>query len=422
MARNTALARAANGALAGSARVALTARSIRRMVGRIEKPTLRRGDVECPFERATALRHAFFQALRHGLANCSSRRSATVASSTPTPGRARQTASLLGWIAAESLVERSRQGQSFGDGAQRLDPRRQPRWRWGPRGRTARMKTARFPRQAILRRIRIIAPRFGDHPRNLRRTCVDFRRSLLRRRAEPLSSAPSPLPAGAGFASLPWGFPSPGLRSSSASRQEPMDKFTTLTGVAAPLPIDKHRHGHDHPQAISQDDQAHRAWRGPLLGDALSRGRIRESQDFILNKPPTARLRSSSQATISAAAHRAGAPWALTDFGVRCVIATDFADIFYNNCFKNGLLPIKVSREDLAKLHDDAERGANATLTIDLEAQEIRGPDGGVVRFEIDPFRKHCLIEGLDDIGLTLVETSAIEAHEKKTAAAHPWR
>ncbi|MFZ0600272.1 MAG: 3-isopropylmalate dehydratase small subunit, partial [Roseiarcus sp.] len=108
--------------------------------------------------------------------------------------------------------------------------------------------------------------------------------------------------------------------------------------------------------------------------------------------------------------------------GVRCVIATDFADIFYNNCFKNGVLPIRVSAEDLAKLQDDAERGANATLTVDLPAQEIRGPDGGVVKFEIDPFRKQCLIEGLDDIGLTLVEASAIEAHEKKTAAAHPWR
>ena len=96
------------------------------------------------------------------------------------------------------------------------------------------------------------------------------------------------------------------------------------------------------------------------------------------------------------------------------MISTDFADIFYNNCFKNGILPIKVSREDLAKLMDDAERGANATLTVDLPAQEIRGPDGGVVRFEIDPFRKHCLIEGLDDIGLTLIEAPAIAAYEEQ--------
>ena len=119
---------------------------------------------------------------------------------------------------------------------------------------------------------------------------------------------------------------------------------------------------------------------------------------------------------------REHAPWALLDFGVRCVISTDFADIFYNNCFKNGVLPIKVCARRSRQAEDDAERGANATITIDLAAQEIRGPDGGVVKFEIDSFRKQCLVEGLDDIGLTLVEASAIEAHEQKTAAAHPWR
>ena len=113
--------------------------------------------------------------------------------------------------------------------------------------------------------------------------------------------------------------------------------------------------------------------------------------------------------------------WALLDFGIRCVISTDFADIFYNNCFKHGILPIRVSPEDLEKLMDDARRGANATLTIDLLAQEIKGPDGGTVRFEIDAFRKHCLIEGLDDIGLTMVEAGAIDSFESKAAAARPW-
>jgi 3-isopropylmalate/(R)-2-methylmalate dehydratase small subunit len=103
------------------------------------------------------------------------------------------------------------------------------------------------------------------------------------------------------------------------------------------------------------------------------------------------------------------------------VISTDFADIFYNNCFKNGILPIKVSPEDLEKLMDDARRGANATLTIDLAAQEIKGPDGGTVRFELDAFRKHCLMEGLDDIGLTMVESPAIHAFENKATAARPW-
>jgi 3-isopropylmalate/(R)-2-methylmalate dehydratase small subunit len=103
------------------------------------------------------------------------------------------------------------------------------------------------------------------------------------------------------------------------------------------------------------------------------------------------------------------------------VISTSFADIFYNNCFKNGILPITVPQADLDKLMDDAKRGANATLTVDLESQEIRGPDGGVVRFEIDPFRKHCLLNGLDDIGLTLQKADSISAYEARTQAERPW-
>jgi 3-isopropylmalate/(R)-2-methylmalate dehydratase small subunit len=109
------------------------------------------------------------------------------------------------------------------------------------------------------------------------------------------------------------------------------------------------------------------------------------------------------------------------DFGIRAVISTSFGDIFYNNCFKNGVLPIRVSPEDLEKLFDDAERGANATLSIDLEKQEIRGPDGGVVKFDIDPFRKHCLLNGLDDIGLTQQKTAKIASFEEKAKAARPW-
>jgi 3-isopropylmalate/(R)-2-methylmalate dehydratase small subunit len=118
---------------------------------------------------------------------------------------------------------------------------------------------------------------------------------------------------------------------------------------------------------------------------------------------------------------REHAPWALADYGIRVVISTQFGDIFYNNAFKNGMLPIKVSKEDLAKLMDDADRGANSTLSIDLEAQEIRGPDGGVVHFEIDPFKKHCLLNGLDEIGLTLEKSDNIAAFEKKVEAARPW-
>jgi 3-isopropylmalate/(R)-2-methylmalate dehydratase small subunit len=118
---------------------------------------------------------------------------------------------------------------------------------------------------------------------------------------------------------------------------------------------------------------------------------------------------------------REHAPWALMDFGIRCVISTQFGDIFYNNCFKNGVLPIRVSPEDLEKLFDDAERGANATLTIDLPNQEIRGPDGGKVKFEIDPHRKHCLLNGLDDIGLTMEKGGKIDRFEEDAKAVRPW-
>ena len=118
---------------------------------------------------------------------------------------------------------------------------------------------------------------------------------------------------------------------------------------------------------------------------------------------------------------REHAPWALMDAGIRCVISTQFGDIFYNNSFKNGLLPIKVSPEDLEKLFDDAERGANATLSIDLEKQEIRGPDGGVVKFDIDPHRKHCLLNGLDDIGLTKQKQAKIDSFEERSKTARPW-
>ena len=111
----------------------------------------------------------------------------------------------------------------------------------------------------------------------------------------------------------------------------------------------------------------------------------------------------------------------MLDFGIRCVISTSFGVIFYNNCFKNGILPIRVSQDDLDKLFDDAERGANATLTIDLANQEIRGPDGGKVKFDIDPFRKHCLINGLDDIGLTMVKAPKIDTYEAQAAASRPW-
>ena len=147
-----------------------------------------------------------------------------------------------------------------------------------------------------------------------------------------------------------------------------------------------------------------------------------ENTDFVLNKPAYRKAQILVAGdNFGCGSSREHAPWALLDFGIRCVISTSFADIFYNNCFKNGILPITVSPEDLDKLMDDARRGANATLTIDLEAQEIRGPDGGTVSFEIDAFRKHCLLNGLDDIGLTMEKAPSIEAYETKTATSHPW-
>jgi 3-isopropylmalate/(R)-2-methylmalate dehydratase small subunit len=200
-----------------------------------------------------------------------------------------------------------------------------------------------------------------------------------------------------------------------------MNRFTTLTGVAAPLPIDNVDTDMIIPKQYLKTIKRTGLGAG-LFAEHRYRDDGSENPDFVLNKPPYRKAAILVAGdNFGCGSSREHAPWALLDFGIRCVIAADFADIFYNNCFKNGILPIKVSREDLAKLLDDAERGANATLTVDLSAQEIRGPDGGVVRFEVDAFRKHCLIEGLDDIGLTMVEAPAIAAYEERSAAARPW-
>src|SRR5690606_23281347 len=118
---------------------------------------------------------------------------------------------------------------------------------------------------------------------------------------------------------------------------------------------------------------------------------------------------------------REHAPWALLDFGIRCVIAPSFADIFFNNCFKNGILPIVLPQEQVDLLMEDASKGANATLTVDLEAQTIRRPDGSTIAFDVDPFRRHCLLNGLDDIGLTLRHASEIEAFETARKSTQPW-
>ena len=201
-----------------------------------------------------------------------------------------------------------------------------------------------------------------------------------------------------------------------------MDKFTTLTGVAAPLPL----------RNIDTDMIIPKQFLKTIKRTGLGKSlfyEMRYDQDgkeipeFVLNQP------AYRKATILVTGENFGcgssrehAPWSLLDFGIRCIIAPDFADIFYNNCFQNGILPIKLPQSEVDKLMDDASRGSNATLTVDLESQEIRGPDGGVIKFDIDPFRKHCLLNGLDAIGLTLEKKQAIEKFEEAATASHPWR
>ena len=200
-----------------------------------------------------------------------------------------------------------------------------------------------------------------------------------------------------------------------------MEKFTTLTGVAAPLEITNIDTDMIIPKQYLKTIKRTGLGQG-LFAEMRYKDDGTENSDFVLNKPAYRKAKILvAEDNFGCGSSREHAPWALLDFGISCVISTSFADIFYNNCFKNGILPVVVSPGDLAKLMDDAKRGANATLSVDLEAQEIRGPDGGVVRFDIDPFRKHCLLNGLDDIGLTLKKSSHIEAFEQKSAAAHPW-
>ena len=200
-----------------------------------------------------------------------------------------------------------------------------------------------------------------------------------------------------------------------------MQKFTTLTGIAAYLPMIN----------VDTDMIIPKQYLKTIKRTGLGSGLFAELRydeagkphpDFVLHKPPY------TEATIlitgenfGCGSSREHAPWALLDFGISCIIAPSFADIFYNNCFKNGILPIALPQAEINKLVDDASRGANATITVDLAAQEIRGPDGGVIKFDIDPFRKRCLMEGLDDIGLTLEKANAIEAFEQASRTRQPW-
>jgi 3-isopropylmalate/(R)-2-methylmalate dehydratase small subunit len=200
-----------------------------------------------------------------------------------------------------------------------------------------------------------------------------------------------------------------------------MQKFTTLTGVAAPLPMINVDTDMIIPKQYLKTIERTGLGKG-LFAEMRYKEDGSENPDFVLNKPAYRHAKVIvAGENFGCGSSREHAPWALADFGIRCVISTGFADIFYNNAFKNGMLLIKVGPEDIEKLFDDAERGANATLTIDLESQEIRGPDGGMVRFDIDPHLKHCLLNGLDDIGQTLQKRPSIETYERKAAAERPW-
>ncbi|MFG1343799.1 3-isopropylmalate dehydratase small subunit [Xanthobacter autotrophicus DSM 431] len=200
-----------------------------------------------------------------------------------------------------------------------------------------------------------------------------------------------------------------------------MEKFTVLEGVAAPLKLVNVDTDMIIPKQYLKTIQRTGLGKG-LFSEMRYKDDGSDNPDFVLNQSAyrNAKILVAGD-NFGCGSSREHAPWALLDFGIRCVISTSFADIFYNNCFKNGILPIVVSKDDLDKLFDDADRGANATLTVDLEAQEIRGPDGGVVTFDIDPFRKRCLLEGLDDIGLTLEKAPAIASYEASKGAERPW-
>lgn len=200
-----------------------------------------------------------------------------------------------------------------------------------------------------------------------------------------------------------------------------MQKFTKLTGIAAPMPLVNIDTDMIIPKGFLKTIK-----RTGLGVHAFDEMRYNldgtEKPDFVLNKPQyraTEILVAGDN--FGCGSSREHAPWALADFGIKAVISTSFADIFFNNCFKNGMLPIVLPQEQVDILMKDAEKGSNARMTVDLEAQEITTSDGVVIPFEIDAFKKHCLLNGLDDIGLTLEKVAAIDAFEAQAAQSRPW-
>ena len=200
-----------------------------------------------------------------------------------------------------------------------------------------------------------------------------------------------------------------------------MEKFTKLTGIAAPMPLVNIDTDMIIPKQFLKTIQ--RSGLGKNLFDEMRFDREgNEVADFVLNQPAyrSAEILVAGD-NFGCGSSREHAPWALLDFGIRCVISTSFADIFFNNCFKNGILPIILPQAEVDVLMADARKGANARVTVDLEAQTVTTSDGQSFGFAVDPHRKHCLINGLDDIGLTLEKAAAIDSFEAKVATLRPW-
>ncbi|MBL3584207.1 3-isopropylmalate dehydratase small subunit [Rhodovulum sulfidophilum] len=200
-----------------------------------------------------------------------------------------------------------------------------------------------------------------------------------------------------------------------------MDKFEKITGIAAPLPLVNIDTDMIIPKQYLKTIK--REGLGVNLFDEMRYDQDgNEIPDFVLNKPAYRETQILvAGENFGCGSSREHAPWAIKDFGIRCVVAPSFADIFFNNCFKNGILPIPLPQEQVDILMKDAEKGANARMTVDLENQVITTSDGVEIAFEVDPFRKHCLLEGLDDIGLTLNKAPAIDGFESKMAQERPW-
>ena len=200
-----------------------------------------------------------------------------------------------------------------------------------------------------------------------------------------------------------------------------MEKFTKLQGVAAPMPLVNIDTDMIIPKVFLKSIK--RTGFGVNLFDEMRYNRDgTEIADFVLNKPQYRKAEILVAGdNFGCGSSREHAPWAIADFGIKCVISTSFADIFFNNCFKNGILPIVLPQEQVDVLMKDAEKGENARMTVDLEAQEITTSDGETFAFDVDAFKKHCLLEGLDDIGLTMEKAASIDAFEAKANAARPW-